>query len=62
MRKYAWIILTLALIVLIGGASVLYNNLGSAYETEQLATQAPPVAAATEAVQETEPTSADPCA
>ena len=59
MRKYAWIILTLALVVLIGGATVLYNNLGSVYEMDQLATQAPPVAAATEAVQETEPTSAE---
>ena len=59
MKKYAWIILTLVLIALIGGATVLYNNLGSAYEVDQLATQAPPVAAATEAVQETEPTVAE---
>ena len=59
MKKYAWIILTLVLIALIGGATVLYNNLGSAYEVDQLATQAPPVAAATEAVQETEPTAAE---
>ena len=55
MKKYTWIILTAALVVLIGGATVLYNNLGSNYGAEQLATQAPPVTAATEAPAETEP-------
>ena len=56
MKKYTWIILTVALIALIGGATVLYNNLGSDYGAEQLATQAPPVTAATEAPATTEPT------
>ena len=54
MKKYTWIFLTLALIVLMIGATVLYNNLGSSYQTEQLATQAPPVAAPTEPAQETQ--------
>ena len=54
MKKYTWVFLTLALIILIGGATVLYNNLGSSYQTEQLATQSPPVAAPTEPAQETE--------
>jgi thiol-disulfide isomerase/thioredoxin len=48
MKKYTWIILMLALVILIGGASVLYNNLGSSYETQQLATQESPIAAATD--------------
>ena len=43
MKKYAWIILTIVLVLLMAGATMLYNNLGSAYETEQLATQVPPV-------------------
>lgn len=51
MKKYTWIILSVALIALIVGATALYNNLGSAYEAQQLATQAPPVAAATEATE-----------
>ena len=54
MKKYTWIILTIALVVLIAGATVLYNNLGSTYETEQLATQAPPVTTPTEMAQPTE--------
>ncbi len=54
MKKYAWIILTVALIALIGGAAVLYNDLGSAYGAQQLATQEPPVAAATEETPATE--------
>lgn len=53
MRKYAWIILAVALVALIGGASVLYDNLGSNYETQQLATQEAPVEAP---VEETEAT------
>ena len=55
MKKYAWIILALVLIALIGGATVLYRNLGSAYEAQQLATQAPPVAASTEPADAAEP-------
>ena len=55
MKKYAWIILTVALVAMIGGAMMLYNNLGSSYGAEQLATQAPPVTAATEAPATTEP-------
>ncbi len=54
MKKYAWIILAIALVALIGGAMVLYNNLGSAYGTQQLATQEPPVAAASEPTHATE--------
>jgi len=46
MKKYGWIILTIALVALIGGATVLYNNLGSEYGAQQLATQAPPVTSA----------------
>lgn len=56
MKKYAWIILVVLLVALIGGASVLYDSLGSAYEAEQLATQEPPVAAETAASGETEET------
>jgi len=47
-KKYGWIILCVLLVALIGGATVLYDNLGSEYEAQQLATQAPPVVAATE--------------
>jgi len=54
MKKYGWIILTIALVALIGGATVLYNNLGSEYGAQQLATQAPPVTSATEPTQVTE--------
>ena len=40
-RKITWVILTVFLVVLIGGASVLYDRLGSTYETEQLVEQKP---------------------
>ena len=40
-KKIAWIVLAVLLVALIGGASVLYDRLGSAYEVDQLATQAP---------------------
>ncbi len=59
MKKYGWIILTIALVALIGGATVLYNNLGSEYGAQQLATQAPPVTSATEPTQVTENESAE---
>ena len=52
-KKIAWIVLAVLLVALIGGASVLYDRLGSAYEVDQLATQAP-VAPQTEAPAETE--------
>ena len=45
-KKMLWIMLTVVLIALIGGASVLYNRLGDNYRMEQLATQPP------EAIQE----------
>ena len=40
-KKVTWILLTVLLIGLIGGASVLYNRLESQYSMDQLATQAP---------------------
>ena len=52
-KKIAWIVLAVLLVALIGGASVLYDRLGSAYEVDQLATQAP-VAPQTEAPAESE--------
>ena len=52
-KKITWIVLAMLLVALIGGASVLYDRLGSAYEVDQLATQAP-VAPQTEAPAETE--------
>ena len=52
-KKITWIVLAVLLVALIGGASVLYDRLGSAYEVDQLATQAP-VAPQTEAPAETE--------
>ena len=58
MKKYAWIMLSVALVALIGGASVLYSKLGSSYETQQLATQEAPVAASTEEVEATGATEA----
>ena len=42
-KKITWIVLAVLLVALIGGASVLYDRLGSAYEVDQLATQAPVV-------------------
>ena len=42
-KKLTWIILSVLLVALIGGASVLYNQLGADYQMDQLATQ-PPVA------------------
>ena len=50
MKKYGWILLSVLLVGLIGGATVLYNSLGSSYTVEQLATQAP-----TEAADSTQP-------
>ena len=50
-KKLTWILLSVALIALIGGASVLYNQLEDEYRMDQLATQ-PPVA--TEAPAEAE--------
>lgn len=48
MRKnLAWILAAAALVVLIVGASALYNRLGESYQMDQLATQAPPVSAET---------------
>ena len=52
-KKITWIVLAVLLVALIGGASVLYDRLGSAYEVDQLATQAP-VVPQTEAPAETE--------
>ena len=48
MKKYGWIVLALLLVVLMAGATTLYNKLGSEYAPEQLATQESPVAAETE--------------
>lgn len=56
MKKYSWIVLAVALVALMAGASTLYNSLGSIYEAEQLATQQPPVSAETGASAETEAT------
>ena len=50
MKKYGWIVLSVLLVGLIGGATVLYNSLGSSYTVEQLATQPP-----TEAADSTQP-------
>ena len=50
MKKYGWILLSVLLVGLIGGATVLYNSLGSSYTVEQLATQPP-----TEAADSTQP-------
>ena len=56
MKKYAWIILAVALVALIGGASVLYSKLGSSHETQQLATQETPVPTAGEEAEATDAT------
>ena len=40
-KRITWIVLAVLLIALIGGASVLYDRLGSSYQMDQLATQAP---------------------
>ena len=45
-KKLTWIVISVFLVALIGGASVLYNQLGADYQMDQLATQPP---AATEA-------------
>lgn len=42
-KKVTWILLSVLLVVLIGGASVLYNQLGDEYWMDQLATQPPVV-------------------
>ena len=54
MKKYGWLILTVALVAMIGGAAILYNNLESSYGAQQLATQAPPVSSGTEETREPE--------
>ena len=42
-KKLTWIILSVLLVALIGGASVLYSQLGDEYRMDQLATQPPVV-------------------
>jgi thiol-disulfide isomerase/thioredoxin len=44
-KNFGWILIAVLLVALIGGASVLYNQLGESYQMDQLATQAPPVEA-----------------
>ena len=46
-KNWTWIIAALALVLIIGGASVLYNHFGADYQADRLATQAPPVNAET---------------
>ena len=55
-KKLTWILLSVLLVALIGGASVLYNQLGDEYRMDQLATQ-PPVS--TEAPTEAAPVATD---
>ena len=57
-KKLTWIILTVFLIALIGGASVLYNQLGADYRMDQLATQPPAETEAPEIPTEAEAESA----
>ena len=56
-KNFGWIWMAAALVILIWGASALYQNLGSKYTADQLATQAPPVDAevAVDSGDETEP-------
>ena len=42
-KNIGWVIAALLLIGLIAGASVLYNQLGEAYQMDSLATETPPV-------------------
>ncbi len=59
MKKYTWIILTVALVALMVGATSLYDKLGSSYEAQQLATNPPatqPAVSETEISNETEGT------
>lgn len=46
-KNWTWIFAALALVLIIGGASVLYNYFGADFQVDQLATQAPPVSAET---------------
>lgn len=56
-KKVTWILLAILMVALIGGASVLYNRLGSEYAMDQLATHpAAPVQKETEAAQKPEET------
>ena len=54
-KKLTWIILSVLLVALIGGASVLYNQLGADYQMDQLATQPPVATEAPAAPTEAEP-------
>ena len=56
-KNFGWIAIGILLVVLIFGASTLYNKLGADYQMDQLATQAPPVEAegTTPATEGTEP-------
>ena len=49
-KKWIWIVMAIGLVLLIGGASVLYSQLEGDYRMEQLATEPP-----TEAPVETQP-------
>ena len=40
-KNLIWIVLALVLVLVIGGASVLYNRLGADYQMDNLATEAP---------------------
>ena len=53
-KKLTWIIISVLLVALIGGASVLYNRLGADYQMDQLATQPPVPTEAPEVPAETE--------
>ena len=53
-KNISWILVCVLMIVLIGGAAVLYNRLGDSYRPDQLASQPPE----TEAAEETQPMTA----
>ena len=44
-KNWIWILAVVALVAVLGGASLLYDSLGDQYAMDQLATQEPPVAA-----------------
>ena len=46
-KNWIWILTVVALVAVLGGASVLYNSLQDRYAMDQLATREPPVAAET---------------
>ena len=54
-KKLTWIIISVFLVALIGGASVLYNQLGAEYQMDHLATQPPVATEAPETPTEAEP-------